>query len=330
MSTDQGRIKGNIINVKPENIDFGAQAPLRFRKHLPGEAGQGPEDTALIRSIGNLGILQPPLLWAGPEDIPSVVFGHRRIAAAAACGIEQIPATIIPDNNTEKSLIISARIEEMKSGRGLSELEKIMALQKLISFSGEEVPEIMQKLSICYGRKLSRSYISKLTGLLELDSETLQALHEGRVTTGDLVMLSEHPLIEPGRAVSLIKGENLSRGKQKEAVRLMMYLADQGREKWENFLNGSISSKEPVVEILRRSCRPEMEKDMRRIEKIIGSLDLPPEASITYPRNLEGDSLRLILRLREESSLREVTGKLEKGLEEGKFLALFDILTGRG
>ena len=330
MSTDKGRITGYIITVKPENIDFGTQAPLRFRKHLPGEKGQGPEDTALIRSIGNLGILQPPLLWAGPEDSPTVVFGHRRIAAAAACGIEQIPATIIPDNSTEKPLIISARIEEMKSGRELSELEEIMALRKLMSFAGEEAPGIMEQLSICYGRKLSRSYISKLTGLLELDSAPLQALHEGRVTTGDLVMLSEHPLIDPGRAVSLIEGENLSRGKQKEAVRLMMYLADQGREKWENFLNGSVSSREPVVKSLRRACRPEMEKDMRRIEEIIGSLDLPPEASITYPRNLEGDSFRLILRLREESSLREVTGKLEKGLEKGKFLALFDILKGRG
>jgi len=329
MSTNQGRITGNIITVKPANIDFGTQAPLRFRKNLPGETGQGPEDTALIRSVEKLGILQPPLLWAGPEGSPTVVFGHRRIAAAASCGIEKIPTTIIPDDNTEKPLIISARIEEMKSGRELSELEKIMALQKLISFAGEEVPGIMEQLSICYGRKLSRSYISKLTVLLELDSAPLEALHEGRVTTGDLVMLSEHPLIDTGRAVSLIESENLSRGKQKEAVRLMMYLADQGRERWENFLNGSVSSREPVLESLRRACRPEMEKDLRRIGEIIGSLNFPSEASITYPRNLEGDSFRLILRLREESSLREVIGKLEKGLEEGKFLALFDILLGK-
>ncbi|MFO7914201.1 MAG: ParB N-terminal domain-containing protein [Candidatus Krumholzibacteriales bacterium] len=318
-----------MIAINPENIDIGVRSPLRLRKTLPGETGQAAEDKALINSVEKLGILQPPLLCGNRGDGPTAVFGHRRIAAAASCGIEKIPATFISECDTGKQRIISARIEEMKSGGQLSGLEKIIAVTKLTSFAGDETPGIINQLSQCYGRKLSGTYISKLAGLLELDSGTLEALHEGRVSTGDLIMLSEHLLLDPGQAVSLLKSENFSRGKQKEAIRLMLYLADQGKERWEKFLKSRVNSDRPLLESLRRACRPEMERDLRRIGEIISSLRLPSEASIVPPRNLEGDSFRLIIRLRDKPSLTKALSKLEKGLEDGKILNLLDILLGR-
>jgi ParB-like chromosome segregation protein Spo0J len=329
MNHEPGKFEGKITTVPTGEMDTGVESPLRLRKTLPGEEGQSVNDSELIDSVSRVGILHPPCLFSGHQGSLTVIFGHRRIAAAAACGREQIPSVIIPGNPPDRKEILELRTEETAYGEQLSEYEKIAALERLISFSGQSQEEISEPLSRCYGRRLSASHISRLTGLLETGIDTMDALHRGKVSTGNLLALSEHPLLDAGQAVALLSRENLSRGRQKEAVRLLLYLADQGEGRWEQFLRDQAGSEQPLLESLRLACRPTMHRDLGRIEEIMNGFNLPEDASIKPPPNLEGDSLRVSIRVREEEKFSEILRKLHKGLDEGRIRQALNILEGR-
>jgi hypothetical protein len=315
--------------LKPAEIRLCREAILNFRWVLPGEGAQSKEDRELVRSVNRCGLLHSPLLLSGPAGSPAVIFGHRRIAAASAAGLEKIPVLLLPRNSIARRGIVTLRAEESVTGRALSELEKIIALEKLISFYGGPAGEIISPLSRVYGRKLSIGHISSLRKILGESKETLNALHSGKVSTGDLLLLREHPLVESGSAVSLLREEDLSRGKQKEAVRLIMYLADQGKDRWESFRGGRREDSGPLLQALRHACRPQMERDLREIGKLIGRLNLPGEVSIIPPRNLEGGTIRIDIRARDERSLSGIIEKLKGGLDRGRFRRIFDIMSGK-
>lgn len=330
MNYKRGQIAENTITLSPRRIRTGQESPLRVRKILPGEDSHSARDAELISSLSEVGLLHPPLLFESKrEGSLTVVFGHRRIAAAAACGIDNITASVIKHDHADTLVIISLRSREIAYGAPLSELEKIIALRKIISFSGKQPEGLLEHLSICYGRRLSADYILRLIDLLELDQDTLDALHRGEVTTGDLILLSEHPILDADSAVSCLKGKSLSRGKQREAVNLMLYLADQGRERWERFYSQFTGKGQLLLPALRSACRPDLENDWERIGSIISSMNLPAGADIKPPENLEGQNCRLSIRFHDEPSLSEIMNKVEKARLDGKVKKLLDILKGK-
>jgi len=330
MNYKHGRIYKNSITLNPRRIGTEPESPLRVRRILPGEDSHSARDAELISSVSEVGLLHPPLMFESKRDGSlTVVFGHRRIAAASACGIDNITASVIKYDHADTLGIISLRSREIAYGAPLSELEKIIALRKVIRFSGKQPEDLLEHLSICYGRRLSADYILRLIDLLELDQDTLDALHQGEVTTGDLILLSEHPILNACSAVSCLKGKSLSRGKQREAVNLMLYLADQGRERWEGFYSQFTEKGQLLLPALRSACRPDLENARERIGSIINSMNLPAGADIKPPENLEGQSCRLSIRFHDEPSLSELINKLEEARMDGKVRKLLDILKGR-
>ncbi len=321
-----------LTEIAPSDIKIGRDAPLRIRRHLPGERAESKSDQQLSISIAELGLLHSPALLkpenGNPED-GIVIFGHRRIAAAAAtAGEKKISAVIVSCPGAEINEIIALRLEELSSGATLSELEKIITIDKIAAFSGRPAEEMLPMLSKVYGRKLSSNYLYRLLNLLKLESNILEALHTGAISTGDLLALSEHPHVDQAKAAFLLAGETLSRGKQKEAVRLMLYLADQGKERWDKFLSDFRRGEDSLVELLHNACYPVLQSDLKHISTIINSIGLPRNAVITPPGNLEGGHYTLRVKIRDKESFSAILAKLNRFSREDGISALLNILKG--
>ena len=323
-------------------------SPFYFRHSLPGrdpadhpgrapsdsepdlEAVDTPENRALIDSISRIGIINPPLLapYPGAGGLMTIVAGHRRAAAAAAAGMESFEGLVV---DAQRPVLISLWLEDAASGAPLSDLEKALLAGRLIDLAGDGLGAMLPGLSPVFGREMTPEFTQRIARLPELGASVREALHAGAVTAGDLLLLEAHPVIDTARAVEMLSAERISRGLQKETVRLMLYLADQGKDRWNSFelLHGSSGTVRSLREELRLACRPALEKDLSEIDGIVAGLGLPTEASIRIPPNLEGGAIHLEIKIRDENRLRAALDKVRRSLDEGRIGRILEILKGK-
>lgn len=337
-------MKKTCVTIDPSSLRIGSDAPFRFRLLLPGEEGQVAgyptagsgrriDDEALVESVRRCGVIHPPLLLEEPSDGPStIVCGYRRIAAAQAAGIDAIDALSIEAAPAD---VIPLWLEEAGFGAPLSDLELVLLISKYRALSGDAFDS--GRLSDIAGRNLSLSYIEKVLRLLELPGVVLDALHDGRLSTGDLLLLMESRAIDTARAAGLIAGAALKRAERREAVRLLLRLGDlRIFEDFEERYSTREDREAPETEeidlmtALRAACNPSLERDLGRIEEIVTRLGLPTGASLQPPENLEGGHYRVTARIRTERDLEELLDKLRAALDRGDIGRLFDILRGSG
>ncbi|MBN1164643.1 MAG: ParB N-terminal domain-containing protein [Candidatus Krumholzibacteriota bacterium] len=219
-------------------------------------------------------------------------------------------------------------LEDVNSGAPLSELEKIILTQKCDALGASTWPDFPSLLSRAYGKELSPPFLKRLGGLLDLNDPVLEALHRGSISTGDLLILSGHPSIEVGEAVRLLVREKLNRRRQKEIVRLMVYLASQGEDRWTDFVSLHRRGNPPLLESLYRACYPTLRKDIERINVLIKEMRLPPVAVIQPPENLEGGSYLISIRVRDKETLLLAINRLRSAVESGAIDLLLGILRG--
>lgn len=316
-------MKKHHATIDPSSLRIGRDAPFRYRRYLPGEASAGAEpppcDTALVESVARCGLLHPPLILGEP---PAVLCGHRRIAAARIAGLTSIDVLSL-DASPEEA--IPLWLEDARYGIPLSDLELILLISRYRTLSGEAFDT--GRLSAMAGRDLSPPHVERLERLIELPDDVLDALHGGRLSTGDLLTLSESDAIDPVRAARLLAGASLKRAERREAARLILRLGDLGN--WNEFEEAGVGKDGGLLHALRASCTPTRERDMVRIEEIADRLGLPAGASLQPPENLEGGGYRLSARIRDERELDELLGKLRAALERGDIGRLLDILKGR-
>lgn len=122
------RLERPIMQVRLDQI--AGDSPFQSRGTTFDPAAY-PEDAELLASIRDCGVLEPIMVSrdgdVGGRPAYSVVFGHRRRAAARKAGQETIPA-IIARNGEDLGILTLA---ENTGGRKLSSYERAIALTKL-------------------------------------------------------------------------------------------------------------------------------------------------------------------------------------------------------
>lgn len=314
--------------IDPSSLQIDRDSPFRYRRLLPGERAAGPGPSAdedpLVDSVRQCGLLCPPLLLEEPEGRRTVLCGHRRIAAACIAGIRSIDAISI-DAPLEE--IVPIWLEGARFGAPLSDLELIVLSRKYRTMTKELSGSMTDQLSRVAGRNLSEEYLERTGRLLELPEDILDALHGGFLSAGDLLLLSKSETIDTVRAARLLAGAALKRGERRDAVRLLLRIGDMGG--WHEFEEARSECGSDLLPALRAACHPSLERDLKRIEEIVGRLGLPTGASLQPPDNLEGGGYRLTSRIRGEKEVEELLRKLRTAIERGDIGRLLGILKGR-
>tara|TARA_Y100000590_G_C15655782_1_gene990550 strand:+ start:293 stop:1126 length:834 start_codon:yes stop_codon:yes gene_type:complete len=129
----------------------------------------------LASSIKSQGVLQPILVRTTDNNQYEIIAGERRWRAAQIAGIHEIPAIIKETNNETTSLL--ALIENIQR-ENLNAVEEAKAYKEILEKKNTNSDE----LSGMIGK--SKSHISNMVRLLELDEDVLNLVISGKLSMG--------------------------------------------------------------------------------------------------------------------------------------------------
>jgi ParB family chromosome partitioning protein len=162
--------------------------PYQPRKQFDEEQLQ-----ALSESIRTHGVLQPLLVREHGEGY-QLVAGERRLRAAEAAGLREVPVHIV--RLDDQQLFEAALVENLHRS-DLNPLEKAHSFKDYLERFGLTQEQLAARLS------LDRTTISNLLGLLHLPAEVQEAVRLGQISLGHAKALKGVP--DPQRQISLCK-----------------------------------------------------------------------------------------------------------------------------
>lgn len=158
-----------IKTVKTENIISAGN----IREHI-GDVRE------LAKSIEAVGLLSP-LLVTGITEAPSLIAGHRRLAAAKALGLTEVEVIFLEDRTSSR---VATQLVENMQREDLTPLEEAAGLAELTQELGSQAAAAK-----AVGR--SRAHVSKRLKLLDLDEEAQVMVSDGNLTAEDAYELAK-------------------------------------------------------------------------------------------------------------------------------------------
>ena len=163
------------INVKDDKGLLLVSIEKIFRDENQPRKEFDPEKiNELAQSIKKNGLIQPLILIKRNYDTYTLVAGERRWRAAQSANLKILPSLLLPEDldKDEISLIENIQREDLKIS------EEAQAYQRLIdknNYTHENLAQIVGK---------SRSHITNLLRILNLDKYFLSLLNKGIITMG--------------------------------------------------------------------------------------------------------------------------------------------------
>jgi ParB family chromosome partitioning protein len=165
-----------------------ARNPYQPRKQFDEEQLQ-----ALSESIRTHGVLQPLLVREQGEGY-QLIAGERRLRAAQAAGLREVPVHIV--RLDDQQLFEAALVENLHRS-DLNPLEKAHSFKDYLERFGLTQEQLAARLC------LDRTTICNLLGLLHLPAEVQEAIRLGQISLGHAKVLKGIP--DPQRQISLCK-----------------------------------------------------------------------------------------------------------------------------
>ena len=163
-------VKSEDKNFKFINISEIQANPNQPRKNFKKEELQD-----LANSIKSKGILQPIVVRITKNNNYEIVAGERRWRGAQIAGMHEIPALIKEMND---DLVQEAALIENIQRENLNAVEEAKTYKAILNNNNSDY----EKLSSTIGK--SKSHISNMIRLLELDEEILSYIISGKLSMG--------------------------------------------------------------------------------------------------------------------------------------------------
>jgi ParB family chromosome partitioning protein len=174
-----GRGLGSLLSPKlnegDKNFKLLNISQIQANQNQPRKNFRKEDLEDLANSIKSQGILQPILVRPKSNDQYEIVAGERRWRAAQIAGLHTIPSVVKDFSN--EAVQEAALIENIQR-ENLNAVEEAMAYKQLLGKEGNSY----ESLSNTLGK--SKSHISNMIRLLELDQEILEFVISGELSMG--------------------------------------------------------------------------------------------------------------------------------------------------
>lgn len=187
-------------------------ASIRPNPRQPRQVFDEDALAELVQSIRAVGLLQPVVVRPLDDGDYELVMGERRLRAAAAAGLETIPAIVRATQ--EHDLLRDALLENLHRAQ-LNPLEEAAAYQQLLTDFGCTQEELAARIS------RSRPHISNTIRLLQLPAPVQRRVAAGVLSAGHaraILALGDPLAME--RLAQRVVAENLSVRAVEEIVAL--------------------------------------------------------------------------------------------------------------
>jgi hypothetical protein len=276
----------------------------------------------LRESISSYGIIHPPLLL-GKDKLYIIVTGRRRlIAASEILGQDFCNCLVLPPETTP-ALALALALEEILTARKPSPVEEAKCWQKAVEFLGEKArEEFGPKLEIA--GKLSPA---KLSTLLDLENEILDALHTGEISLKLVSRLMDIDRKAREVLFMIISKLRLSHSNQRKLIEQTREL----QQRYDRPITEILSSVEcrEIVEHpeanppqratmlmnwLNSLCHPRLTKAENAHRNFISKLDLPATVTIAHSPSFEKDPLKMTIEFKNKEEIQIIWPELKRVL----------------
>lgn len=166
---------------------------IQHNPYQPRKRFDSDELTSLTESVKTHGVLQP-LVVRPVESGYQLIAGERRLRAAQAAGLENVPVHIV---NFDDQQVFEAALVENIQRSDLNPIEKAVGFKDYLDQFGMTQEQLGTKLG------LDRTTVSNLLGLLNLPEEVQDAVRYGQITLGHAKVLKG--VAEPERQILLCR-----------------------------------------------------------------------------------------------------------------------------
>jgi ParB family chromosome partitioning protein len=194
-------IPDKVQTKKGEAVAYLKTDQIQYNSYQPRTHYDDGKLDDLKSSIKEKGVLQP-ILVRSKEGHYEVVAGERRLRAARAIGMDEVPV-IIKEVSDQEALVL-ALVENIQREE-LNPIEEAQAFKRLI----EEFQYTQDKVAEAVGK--DRSTISNLLRLLKLPDEIQKSVYDGQLSVGHArALLSLELADEQRRLFELVIKKGLS------------------------------------------------------------------------------------------------------------------------
>lgn len=182
---------------------------IQTNPYQPRKAFDEDEIHHLSDSIKAHGILQP-LVVRPVGDQFQLIAGERRLRAAQAAGLREVPVTIV---NFDDQQVFEASLVENIQRADLNPIEKAQGFKDYLDRYGVTQEQLAGRLG------MDRTSVSNLVNLLHLPEEIQTAVRQNQISLGHAKILKGLP--NPQRQVELCK-EVVMKGLSVKALELIV------------------------------------------------------------------------------------------------------------
>jgi hypothetical protein len=285
----------------------------------------GFESGPLIRSIREVGVLNPPLLAELGEGRRAVVTGFRRIRAMREMGLKKVPVRILQGSGVTPLRCLLINLHDNLATRRLNPVEVGMFLNRLSTHlpEGRILESYLPLLDLPSHRETFLFY-TRLER--ELDREIKRELAQGRVSLHVVKLLMDLDRESRTAAFSLFQEAGLNSNQQKQCVEILFDLFQLTGKKISPLLEeeslrallSDTKTNKPqkaraLLQNLREQRFPRLAEAERKFKETVTRMDLPAGVKMEPPPYFEGSNYRLEILFTEGDDVRK---KLESLLRK--------------
>ena len=170
-----GSLLSSGIKTEDKNFKFINISEIQANPNQPRKNFKKEELEDLANSIKSKGVLQPIVVRITKNNNYEIVAGERRWRSAQIAGMHEIPALI---KEMSDDLVQEAALIENIQRENLNAVEEAKTFKAILKNNNSDY----EKLSSTIGK--SKSHISNMIRLLELEEEILNYIISGKLSMG--------------------------------------------------------------------------------------------------------------------------------------------------
>jgi len=276
----------------------------------------------LIASIGNIGLISPPILKQTADDKYIVVSGFRRVDACRFLGWQHVDARIIIETeNNLKPLRLA--IADNSLNRQLNVIEQAVSISKLSDFYADDIS--LSRESQKTGLNVNPGLIKKLKKINSIHNELKKKIAAGLIslTIGlELVKLEHKDAIAFSH---IIEALNPTLNHQKEIIRLIKEISRLNNVPMSEVINESIIADtiddpeldrnqkiKKIRQYLKQIRYPEIVRFEKNYLNCLQRMKLPESIHLIPPADFEGNNYSMHLDFQNLNQFKDINNVLNK------------------
>ena len=277
---------------------------------------------ALIASIRDVGLINPPILRQRRDSNYQIVCGFRRVEAFRTLKWRKIKARVMKGDYTGLE-VLKLAISDNRSHRQLNVVEQARAIERLSAYLPQK--SRLEILSSILGFPSNRKVFEKLQTLAGLPEAIQAAVLEESVSFEAAVDLGKFSGDDALSFLGLFKQLKLSHNKQKEVITFVSEIAIR-----EGFEAGEVLQSKEIKKVLdqpdlnrnekasqirallKRRRFPALVDQEERFARELKALKLNEHIHITGPPHFEAGPITLRMTFKDEKAFSERRKTLER------------------